>query len=158
MMLDGLYQDEVWTDAAGRELRIVDMEISYCRNVVAWLERRAPHIALRAGFAQASGPLPDEDTAAYDLVSEVLDREWQQQSDDPVGWLNDTPLVRALRYRFEGDARHTPFGCRWCGIPQRGHGRQWTEPAGWHQWVQPTAEQIKMRMLDRRARRGGEVS
>lgn len=47
--------------------------------------------------------------------------------------------------------RPTPGGCGLCGIEWRGHGRQYTEPAGWHSWQQPTQEQIKERMLAQRA-------
>jgi len=46
-----------------------------------------------------------------------------------------------------------PNGCRWCGIDQRSHGRQWTDEAGWHTWEQPTQAQIKARMQARRASR-----
>lgn len=48
-----------------------------------------------------------------------------------------------------------PPGCRWCGIDQRTHARQWTAEAGWHTWTQPTQPQIKDRM---RARRAGRKS
>ena len=48
-----------------------------------------------------------------------------------------------------------PSGCRWCGIDQRDHAQRWTPPSkggpGWHKWAQPTQEQIKARMLARRA-------
>lgn len=40
----------------------------------------------------------------------------------------------------------SPFGCRWCGIDRRSHGRQWTQTAGWHAWEQPTEQQILARM------------
>nr|WSX25538.1 hypothetical protein OG690_38290 [Streptomyces tubercidicus] len=46
-----------------------------------------------------------------------------------------------------------PNGCRWCDIDKRPHGRQWTEEPGWHAWEQPTQDQIKARMLARRADR-----
>jgi len=46
-----------------------------------------------------------------------------------------------------------PNGCRWCGIDQRGHARQWHDAAGWHTWEQPTQQQISDRMTARRARR-----
>lgn len=50
-----------------------------------------------------------------------------------------------------------PSGCRHCGIDERGHARRWTPPSkdgpGWHQWTPPTQEQIKARMLARRAAR-----
>lgn len=45
-----------------------------------------------------------------------------------------------------------PSGCRHCGIDQREHARRWKPPAGWHQWTAPTQQQIKDRMLARRAR------
>lgn len=44
----------------------------------------------------------------------------------------------------------TPSACRWCGIPERLHMQQWKPPVGWHEWQQPTQEQIKARMLARR--------
>ena len=43
-----------------------------------------------------------------------------------------------------------PNGCRWCGIEQRGHARQYKPPVGWHEWEQPTSEQVKVRMLARK--------
>ncbi|MGW1533910.1 hypothetical protein [Streptomyces aureus] len=47
---------------------------------------------------------------------------------------------------------HTdPSGCRWCGITSRDHMQRWKAPVGWHQWTQPTQEQIKNRMQARRA-------
>ncbi|SFK75076.1 hypothetical protein [Streptomyces pini] len=47
----------------------------------------------------------------------------------------------------------TPFGCRWCGIEKRPHFQQWKAPVGWHKWERPTDEQIKERLLARRAAR-----
>ena len=43
-----------------------------------------------------------------------------------------------------------PMGCRRCGIGQRGHGIQ-GGAGGSHTWEKPTQEQIKARMLARRA-------
>lgn len=45
-----------------------------------------------------------------------------------------------------------PMGCRWRGIGQRPHGIQ-TGIDGSHLWTQPTQQQIKERMLARRAER-----
>ena len=45
-----------------------------------------------------------------------------------------------------------PMGCQHCGIGQRGHGIQYGA-AGRHTWTQPTQQQIKTRMLARRATR-----
>lgn len=44
----------------------------------------------------------------------------------------------------------TPFGCRWCGTEQGGHGHRWMPGKGMHVWVQPTQAQIKARMVARR--------
>ncbi|PBC72286.1 MULTISPECIES: hypothetical protein [unclassified Streptomyces] len=49
-----------------------------------------------------------------------------------------------------------PNSCRWCGIDQRQHMQQWKPPVGWHQWEQPTQDQIKARMLARRQQRGSK--
>lgn len=49
-----------------------------------------------------------------------------------------------------------PNGCRWCGIDERAHARQWVEDAGWHAWAAPTGEQRKARMRARRGARLGQ--
>ncbi len=48
------------------------------------------------------------------------------------------------------DTFPAPNGCRWCGINERSHARQWVEEAGWHAWTTPTSEQRKARMKARR--------
>jgi hypothetical protein len=50
-----------------------------------------------------------------------------------------------------------PMGCARCGIDQRGHGIQVTAD-GSHTWEQPSQEQLKQRMHDRRARRTKETT
>jgi hypothetical protein len=46
-----------------------------------------------------------------------------------------------------------PFGCRWCGTEQGGHGRRWVRGHGLHVWERPTEAQIKARMVARRSAR-----
>jgi len=52
-----------------------------------------------------------------------------------------------------------PSGCRWCGLDAYGHWSRWSRELserdgnGWHIYVQPTVEQIKARMLNRRTAR-----
>lgn len=43
-----------------------------------------------------------------------------------------------------------PSACAWCGIAKRGHGRQYADAIGWHDWEQPSQEQILARMKARR--------
>ncbi|MFE2556028.1 hypothetical protein ACFXGT_08320 [Streptomyces sp. NPDC059352] len=47
----------------------------------------------------------------------------------------------------------TPSACRWCGIETRAHFQQWKSPVGWHTHEPPTQDQIKARMIARRAAR-----
>lgn len=56
-------------------------------------------------------------------------------------------MATVIRY----DTAPRPNGCRWCGVEARGHAQSYAASKGWHQWEQPTPEQINARM---RARRG----
>jgi hypothetical protein len=47
----------------------------------------------------------------------------------------------------------SPNGCRWCGVDERDHAQRWKPPVGWHRWVEPTSDQRKERMRERRDRR-----
>lgn len=47
----------------------------------------------------------------------------------------------------------TPSACRYCGIERHDHFRRWSKEVKWHGWTAPTQEQIKARMLERRAER-----
>ncbi len=47
----------------------------------------------------------------------------------------------------------SPNGCQHCGVDEREHMQRWKHGAGWHQWTRPTQQQIKTRMLARRATR-----
>lgn len=53
--------------------------------------------------------------------------------------------------RWPNGSAPTPFGCRWCGIEQGGHGRRWMPGRELHAWEQPTQTQILARMRARRA-------
>jgi hypothetical protein len=57
--------------------------------------------------------------------------------------------IRTLR----PTATPPPFGCSWCGITHRQHGRQWTPIIGTHAWIEPDQPQILARMTARRADR-----
>jgi hypothetical protein len=61
-----------------------------------------------------------------------------------------------VRYELTEQATESmaePNACRWCGDDPGHHGSQWVASVGLHQWEQPTQEQIKARMLGRRAAR-----
>lgn len=46
-----------------------------------------------------------------------------------------------------------PYGCRWCGVQQRHHGRRYKLPVGMHAWEAPWLRIILERMRRRRANR-----
>lgn len=62
------------------------------------------------------------------------------------------------------ESEFPPSGCRWCGLDRYGHFSRWSRELsetgvnGWHGYAQPTAEQIKTRMLARRTQRQGATS
>jgi len=43
-----------------------------------------------------------------------------------------------------------PQACRWCEIAERGHGRQFADAVGWHEWAAPSDAQVLARMKARR--------
>lgn len=49
----------------------------------------------------------------------------------------------------------TPNGCRWCGKPQREHGIEYAEGAGYHVYQSPSVQTMLERMKERRASRAG---
>lgn len=64
----------------------------------------------------------------------------------PLPLVDRTTGMRRTAVRFPNGQPPAPNGCRWCGINARGHGRQWSRSAQWHQWTHPTAAQILARM------------
>lgn len=44
----------------------------------------------------------------------------------------------------------SPYGCRWCGVQQRHHGRRYKLPIGMHAWEAPWTSTILIRMRRRR--------
>jgi hypothetical protein len=69
-----------------------------------------------------------------------------------LGYGRQDPLTGILHghIRYPDGTAPTPFGCRWCGTEQGGHGRRWIPGKGMHAWERPTEAQIKARMMARR--------
>ena len=73
----------------------------------------------------------------------------------PAGRAGNTPGRHGHRIDLlESAVTSNPAACRWCPHEKHDHMQRWTKTAGWHQWTQPTQEQIKARMLARRAAGG----
>lgn len=91
-IVDVLDQDEWWYAADGFPVRVDNMDIGYLRNLVTYLERHATHLRDRALWWETYN-LTDEDEAI---------RRWRHEVDarSSLDWLNDRPLLRALRARL----------------------------------------------------------
>lgn len=103
-MLDQLLdQGNKWIDKEGVEHEIADMDGRYALNVYNWLKDRAETIGFRYELNLISTGLPPVDTAAYDDVTDAIEREQERIHNDAVAWLLDKPLLRALRARVAMD-------------------------------------------------------
>lgn len=96
---DLLDQAEIWIDGSGDEHEIAEMEPRYCANVVRFLARLAPQLAAADSLAMLSVRMPGAHTQAFDEVACDMADGFQRKATDPIGWLNDTPLMVALRAR-----------------------------------------------------------
>lgn len=67
------------------------------------------------------------------------------------GYIDETTGMIRGRIRWPDGRPPPPFGCRWCGWQQGGHGAWNYLPRGRsHSFTRPTDAQIKARMLARR--------
>lgn len=103
MDLKLLDQNEVWVDAAGEERPLADLEISHCRNIVNFLRRRAEGISVQYSrhLMTVELSLVHASENAYDAVSAEIDQQFESIMRDPMEWLNNKPLIRALEARVE---------------------------------------------------------
>ncbi|GAA2410866.1 hypothetical protein GCM10010404_80950 [Nonomuraea africana] len=109
----------------------------------------------------SSSQRPELARAYFDAIAPHLEQGWSLDVAATFG----RPVVRSFtiwRGPAQGEPEPvkaqdaplpTPSGCRHCGLEKRDHMGRWKSGAGWHGWVEPTDEQRKARMLDRRARR-----
>ncbi|MEZ7005642.1 hypothetical protein [Streptomyces sp. AD55] len=110
---DLLDQDEVWRDANGTILRLDDIEPDYCGRVRAFALRQAEDVYHLIGMQACAGTSDMSEQASIDF-----DRAFDvflDAGEDPKAWLEQAPLLIALKYRSEGlPAR--PTVCH-CGYP-----------------------------------------
>jgi hypothetical protein len=110
---DLLQHDEVWRDAQGSILRLDDMDPGYCSRVRAFALRQADDVYDLIGMQACAGPDDLSEQASIDFDRAFAD--FLNEGDDPTAWLEQAPLLIALKYRSEGlPAR--PASCH-CGYP-----------------------------------------
>lgn len=102
-MDDILDQNLVWRDRNGVEHPIAEMDGRYALNVYEYLKRTHRAVAFRYFASLGSMRMPDEHTAAYDIVSDAVAREMELIREKPFHWLLDKPLMRALAARVMQD-------------------------------------------------------
>lgn len=88
VILDHLHDGRTWTDRHYREHRVAWMDPGYCRNLLAWLRKRANGLWWAAMLR-----MPDYPGAERE--------EWRMDRLGPEAWLEEQPLVVALRRRVE---------------------------------------------------------
>lgn len=123
---DLLTHDEVWCNAQGEILRLDDMDPGYCGRVRAFCLRQAQEVYVHIGMQAASAPtdMSESATIAFDHAFD----DFLDAGDDPRAWLEQSPLLVALKHRSEGlPAR--PAVCH-CGYPFFGDdGQPWDHSA-----------------------------
>lgn len=85
-----LEQTTWWYAQDGYPVRVVDMELEYLTNLLAFLRRRAAHLQTRARYHRAH-------VAAARGTPPSFRRELDAVA--PLDWLNDRPLIHALEER-----------------------------------------------------------
>jgi hypothetical protein len=122
---DLLNQDEVWRDARGTILRLDDMEPGYCSRVRAFVLRQADAVYDLIGMQAASAPndMSESATMAFDRAFD----DFLDAGDDPKAWLEQAPLLIALKHRAEGMPAR-PTVCH-CGYPFQDDDGPWDHSA-----------------------------
>lgn len=121
---DLLQHNEVWCDAQGRILRLDDMDPGYCGRVRAFCLRQADDVYDLIGMQACAGPEPSGEQAGIDF-----DRAFDEflSVESPTAWLEESPLLVALKYRSEGLPTR-PEGCH-CGYPLKDGEAPWDHGA-----------------------------
>lgn len=93
-----LWQDQVWVDRLGAPHALHQMSNEYLTNVIDYLYRRAPEWHLEA-LLDATAELADALTHDEDADALRATTAHMQVglAMDPVCWIDDTPLMAALR-------------------------------------------------------------
>lgn len=87
-----------WTDREGRTHVIATMERRHAANVVRLFERRAVTLHDGECAMMALLPAPHGEQAGWDFGDEVS----RLHETDPLEWLRERPLIRALIERADG--------------------------------------------------------
>lgn len=85
-------QAEIWIDQTGRVWRLEEMASSHRQNLIAWLRRQAMSLRDLVALEFTTFPLPNGDMATEAVMND-FDR---MLSEDPIQWLESTPLYQRL--------------------------------------------------------------
>jgi hypothetical protein len=88
-------QHQVWVDVHGNEHEIESMSLDYVENVIRFCHRRAFSIYVLVSRSGDDEELFDEESEELAFSTAV----------DLHAWLEQTPLMRALRRRIERPAK-----------------------------------------------------
>lgn len=117
-----LQYDEVWCDAQGRILRLDDMDPGYCARVRAFCLRQADDVYELIGMQVCAGPSGEQASIGFDRAFDEF-----LSVDSPTAWLEEAPLLIALKFRSEGVPAR-PTVCH-CGYPFTDDVEEWNHSA-----------------------------
>jgi hypothetical protein len=93
-------QHQVWVDYWGNEHEIESIDADYAANIIRFCEAQATRIALIVAMqlaAELCAAVPEEVELSTEMRGHLL-------GEDAVIWLQETPLIRALKRRARREA------------------------------------------------------
>lgn len=93
-------QDALWIDYWGNEIAIESMPVAYVANVLSFCHRQAERIHSLVAFDLVTDELTRLLAGARPDASVLREAE-AALAVDPAAWLEETPLLQALRRRLE---------------------------------------------------------
>lgn len=108
-----LSQGYIWIGKHGEEYLVEEMRLSHCRNLINYLHRRAPRLKRihemkgLVEYLESCSRVVGTDIATGRPVTEAeffrsdrAEEDWERELwVDPIEWIDQFPLLRALRER-----------------------------------------------------------
>jgi len=144
---DGVCWERRAVTADGRGLYAVEGSCRCPEFVMATLAELAEHGIVGSARVLPVPVGPEPRSELERLAEQVVELQGllEQAGRDTARARRERDLIR--------ERVSEPYGCTHCGEAKRVHGRRYIATAGVHSWERPSDEQVKDRMLARRAAR-----
>jgi hypothetical protein len=91
-----------WVTKDGTAMKIADMALSHRRNTLGFLERHAATLKMNAEWALVRSFPGDPSDGVADALDSI---QGEMESTTAIDWLNQQPLVKALRKSIKADEK-----------------------------------------------------